>query len=193
MLTLSTFGMDTRSDLPKVSYVTALDWFVLMSFSFVSATLLEFATVHYFTKIGFGELPTVELDEEDDEKDHKEMLKERDRQQKGKHSFFETNQSVSPSLGVITSPKTYRSAGELFGTGSRAPSGMSEVIANSGSLLRSNNVQSPLPLYGVASTGELVSSSRTCDYARGGFHCDAPTTPSNAKVSAPFHSLTCAS
>ncbi|XP_023215415.1 gamma-aminobutyric acid receptor alpha-like [Centruroides sculpturatus] len=57
VLTLSTFGLDTRTDLPKVPYPTALDWFVIMSFMFVIATLLEFAGVHYFTKVGSGEFP----------------------------------------------------------------------------------------------------------------------------------------
>ncbi|GIY80015.1 gamma-aminobutyric acid receptor alpha-like [Caerostris extrusa] len=60
VLTLSTFGLDTKTDLPKVSYPTALDWFVIMCFTFVIATLLEFAGVHYFTKIGSGEFPCVE-------------------------------------------------------------------------------------------------------------------------------------
>ncbi|KAI1286118.1 Gamma-aminobutyric acid receptor subunit alpha-6 [Halotydeus destructor] len=69
VLTLSTFGMDTRTDLPKVSYPTALDWFVIMCFSFVSSTLLEFASVHYFTKIGFGEVPVIEMDDGQDEED----------------------------------------------------------------------------------------------------------------------------
>ncbi|XP_035212940.1 gamma-aminobutyric acid receptor alpha-like [Stegodyphus dumicola] len=59
VLTLSTFGLDTKTDLPKVSYPTALDWFVIMCFTFVIATLLEFAGVHYFTKIGSGEFPCV--------------------------------------------------------------------------------------------------------------------------------------
>ncbi|XP_022235360.1 gamma-aminobutyric acid receptor alpha-like, partial [Limulus polyphemus] len=55
VLTLSTFGVDTKTDLPRVSYPTALDWFVIMCFSFVVSTLLQFAGVHYFTKIGSGE------------------------------------------------------------------------------------------------------------------------------------------
>ncbi|CAG7732026.1 unnamed protein product [Allacma fusca] len=38
-----------------VHYATALDWFLVMSFGFVMATLLEFASVHYFTKVGSGE------------------------------------------------------------------------------------------------------------------------------------------
>ncbi|EEC13799.1 conserved hypothetical protein, partial [Ixodes scapularis] len=50
VLTLSTFVLDTRTDLPKVPYPTSLDWFVIMCFSFVIFTLLEYAGVHYFTK-----------------------------------------------------------------------------------------------------------------------------------------------
>ena len=56
MLTLTTVSLDSRDDLPKVSYATALDWFILMCYGFVIASLLEFAGVHYFTKIGSGEI-----------------------------------------------------------------------------------------------------------------------------------------
>ncbi|XP_072754835.1 gamma-aminobutyric acid receptor subunit alpha-6 isoform X1 [Anoplolepis gracilipes] len=62
VLTLSTISLDSRTDLPKVRYATALDWFLLMSFGYCIATLLEFAGVHYFTKIGSGEIP---LDDEE--------------------------------------------------------------------------------------------------------------------------------
>jgi hypothetical protein len=47
--------MDTRDDLPKVHYATALDLYVNMSFAFVIGSLLQFAAVHYFTKIGSGD------------------------------------------------------------------------------------------------------------------------------------------
>ncbi|KAG8179312.1 hypothetical protein JTE90_016417 [Oedothorax gibbosus] len=67
VLTLSTFGLDTKTDLPKVSYPTALDWFVIMCFMFVISTLLEFAGVHYFTKIGSGEFPCAESGTESDD------------------------------------------------------------------------------------------------------------------------------
>lgn len=56
VLTLTTVSLDSRDDLPKVSYATALDWFILMCYGFVIASLLEFAGVHYFTKIGSGEV-----------------------------------------------------------------------------------------------------------------------------------------
>lgn len=55
--------MDSRTDLPKVRYATALDWFLLMSFFYCIATLLEFAGVHYFTKVGSGEIHALTDDE----------------------------------------------------------------------------------------------------------------------------------
>ncbi|CAL8117419.1 unnamed protein product [Orchesella dallaii] len=63
VLTLSTISLDSRTDLPKVHYATALDWFLLMSFAYCMATLLQFAGVHYFTKIGSGEVFVSEDDE----------------------------------------------------------------------------------------------------------------------------------
>ncbi len=48
-------GIDNRQDLPKVSYSTALDYFVAVNFVFVLATVIQFAGVHFFTKHGFGE------------------------------------------------------------------------------------------------------------------------------------------
>lgn len=59
----SNFSLDSRTDLPKVRYATALDWFLLMTFFYCIATLLEFAGVHYFTKVGSGELPAMSEDE----------------------------------------------------------------------------------------------------------------------------------
>lgn len=60
VLTLSTISLDSRTDLPKVRYATALDWFLLSCFFYCIATLLEFAGVHYFTKVGSGEIPVDE-------------------------------------------------------------------------------------------------------------------------------------
>ena len=55
MLTMAFLGIDNRRDLPKVSYSTALDYFVAICFAFILATILEFAGVHFFTKHGSGE------------------------------------------------------------------------------------------------------------------------------------------
>lgn len=59
-------SLDSRTDLPKVRYATALDWFLLMSFFYCIATLLEFAGVHFFTKLGSGEVHTLADDEWED-------------------------------------------------------------------------------------------------------------------------------
>ena len=54
VLTLSTIALDSRTGLPKVHYATALDWFIICSFLYCMASLLEFAGVHYFTKVHSG-------------------------------------------------------------------------------------------------------------------------------------------
>lgn len=74
VLTLSTISLDSRIDLPKVRYATALDWFLLMSFFYCIATLLEFAGVHYFTKVGSGEIPVDEDDWEDCNESEEEVI-----------------------------------------------------------------------------------------------------------------------
>ncbi|KAJ8949687.1 hypothetical protein NQ314_008149, partial [Rhamnusium bicolor] len=74
VLTLSTISLDSRTDLPKVRYATALDWFLLMSFFYCIATLLEFAGVHYFTKVGSGEIPVDEDDWEDCNETEEEFI-----------------------------------------------------------------------------------------------------------------------
>ncbi|KAF2902243.1 hypothetical protein ILUMI_03941 [Ignelater luminosus] len=73
VLTLSTISLDSRTDLPKVRYATALDWFLLMSFFYCIATLLEFAGVHYFTKVGSGEIP-IDEDEWEDCESEEEII-----------------------------------------------------------------------------------------------------------------------
>ncbi|CAL8117415.1 unnamed protein product [Orchesella dallaii] len=56
VLTMTFLGLEARTDLPKVPYPTALDFFVFLSFAFIFATIIQFAVVHYFTKNGSGEL-----------------------------------------------------------------------------------------------------------------------------------------
>lgn len=74
VLTLSTISLDSRTDLPKVRYATALDWFLFMSFFYCIATLLEFAGVHYFTKVGSGEIPVDEEEWEDCNDSEEELI-----------------------------------------------------------------------------------------------------------------------
>ncbi|XP_064483347.1 gamma-aminobutyric acid receptor alpha-like [Ornithodoros turicata] len=55
ILTMTFLALESRNDLPKVAYCTALDFYVALGFGFVFATIVEFAIVHYFTKVGSGE------------------------------------------------------------------------------------------------------------------------------------------
>lgn len=66
VLTMTFVGGDNRHDLPKVSYSTALDYFVAVCFGFVLATIIQFAAVHFYTKRNSGEDETGDDDAEDD-------------------------------------------------------------------------------------------------------------------------------
>ncbi|XP_063728429.1 gamma-aminobutyric acid receptor subunit alpha-5-like [Symsagittifera roscoffensis] len=52
VLTMTTFAISSRQQIPKVSYPSAMDWFVLMCYLFVFLALVEYAAVNYFTKRG---------------------------------------------------------------------------------------------------------------------------------------------
>lgn len=56
VLTMTFLGLEARATLPKVPYPTALDYFIFLSFGFIFATIVQFAVVHYYTKVGFGEV-----------------------------------------------------------------------------------------------------------------------------------------
>ena len=64
VLSLATFSLDITGDIPKVSYSTGLDRFMYMCYTFLSASILECAWVHYFTKRDSGDFT---VDPEDDE------------------------------------------------------------------------------------------------------------------------------
>ena len=47
---MTTLSISARHSLPKVSYATAMDWFIAVCFAFVFSALIEFAAVNYFTQ-----------------------------------------------------------------------------------------------------------------------------------------------
>ncbi|XP_069619889.1 gamma-aminobutyric acid receptor subunit alpha-6 isoform X3 [Ranitomeya imitator] len=49
VLTMTTLSISARHSFPKVSYATAMDWFIAVCFAFVFSALIEFAAVNYFT------------------------------------------------------------------------------------------------------------------------------------------------
>lgn len=96
--------MDTRDDLPKVHYATALDWFVIMCFGFVIGTLLQYAGVHYFTKIGSGEFEdSLDLDDCSDDEWETTAIDEKDeaeeeKQEETYNTCFGIDQTCLPRL-----------------------------------------------------------------------------------------------
>lgn len=48
---MTTLSISARECLPKVSYATAMDWFIAVCFAFVASALIEFAAVNYFATL----------------------------------------------------------------------------------------------------------------------------------------------
>ncbi|GAA6085398.1 gamma-aminobutyric acid receptor subunit alpha-4, partial [Tachysurus ichikawai] len=48
---MTTLSISARHSLPKVSYATAMDWFIAVCFAFVFSALIEFAAVNYFSTV----------------------------------------------------------------------------------------------------------------------------------------------
>lgn len=51
VLTMTTLSISARQSLPKVSYATAMDWFIAVCFGFVAFALIEFAAVNYLATL----------------------------------------------------------------------------------------------------------------------------------------------
>ncbi|KAL1116298.1 hypothetical protein AAG570_005793 [Ranatra chinensis] len=51
VLSITTMGFGGRAQLPKVSYATALDWFVICCFSFAFAVMVEYAIINFTDKL----------------------------------------------------------------------------------------------------------------------------------------------
>lgn len=50
MLTMALLIMESKEDLPKIGYLTALDIYLIVCFLFILSSVFEFACVHYETK-----------------------------------------------------------------------------------------------------------------------------------------------
>ncbi|XP_071847416.1 gamma-aminobutyric acid receptor subunit alpha-2-like isoform X2 [Apostichopus japonicus] len=93
ILSITTLGWNSRTQLPKVHYANAIDYYVLLCFGFTFAAVCEFASVNYFTKRRAGMMPGMQDDEEDDMlqaqvEQVEETLKKRKKRHKSSFSFF---------------------------------------------------------------------------------------------------------
>ncbi|KAG5895167.1 hypothetical protein JTB14_007335 [Gonioctena quinquepunctata] len=108
VLTMTFLGMEARTDLPKVPYPTALDFFVFLSFSFIFATIIQFAVVHYFTKYGSGECyfsTELSSDSSSDEEDWSSF---------GLTEIHHTSSKISTSSKRNINTPSYRQTQELY-------------------------------------------------------------------------------
>ncbi|KAK2169069.1 hypothetical protein LSH36_12g07026 [Paralvinella palmiformis] len=113
VLTMAFLGIENRRDLPKVSYSTALDYFVAVCFAFVLATILQFAGVHFFTKHGSGEVYIIpESSSDDDDDDDDDDVRDEDENK-------DDEQTIKECFKDIVSPKDKISVNVHHQTSSR--------------------------------------------------------------------------
>lgn len=51
VLSMTTLGFGGRSQMPRTSYATALDWFVIICFAFVFASMVKYAAINFMDKM----------------------------------------------------------------------------------------------------------------------------------------------
>ncbi|XP_068141510.1 LOW QUALITY PROTEIN: gamma-aminobutyric acid receptor alpha-like [Drosophila tropicalis] len=103
VLTMTFLGLEARTDLPKVSYPTALDFFVFLSFAFIFATILQFAVVHYFTKYGSGECYFI-IEEMDTDSADSEPERQSDFRDSTETKIYEVIPLSMCSINIPTGP-----------------------------------------------------------------------------------------
>ncbi|KAK2178014.1 hypothetical protein NP493_565g00018 [Ridgeia piscesae] len=115
VLTMAFLGVDNRQDLPRISYSTALDLFVGVCFFFVLASIIQFASVHYSTTFGNGEVTLVsdDSDSSDDETALDTSLRDVPRLRYGGYGGM-SSRAISKSNGAGRTSSSYAHA---FGDG----------------------------------------------------------------------------
>lgn len=98
-------GIDNRRDLPKVSYSTALDFYVGTCFAFVLVTIIQFAGVHFHTKHGSGE-----HQDDDDDDDHEMKQEGREEETEGDGDDEEEEEEEQEDNGSVQSTFSQRDA-----------------------------------------------------------------------------------
>jgi ATP/ADP translocase len=69
VLTMAFLALDSRSDLPRVKYATALDLYIGLCFVFVLSAIVQFAIVHRYTKHGHGDVEPTRYDNDDEDEE----------------------------------------------------------------------------------------------------------------------------
>ncbi|KAI0234381.1 Gamma-aminobutyric acid receptor subunit gamma-2 [Lamellibrachia satsuma] len=113
ILTTCTIAITGRQGLPKVSYSTALDVFLLVCFCFVFAALVEYAGVNYFTKSGYRDTSDDKEQEQEDE-DYNTSIRPRRRGDSDRHKAAATDSNGHTVLLEKTSNRKSDSCWVMF-------------------------------------------------------------------------------
>lgn len=139
ILTMTFLGLETRNDLPKVTYMTALDYFVAITFAFIFATIVQFAIVHFYTKVGSGEyyIPPIEIledikafhrarqreqqrnednSEEEDEDSPVEIIREQEREERDEDDYSGSQLHELPCDVIVGENCNNSGGGEIIST-----------------------------------------------------------------------------
>ncbi|XP_064829082.1 gamma-aminobutyric acid receptor subunit alpha-4-like [Oncorhynchus masou masou] len=113
VLTMTTLSISARQSLPKVSYATAMDWFIAVCFAFVASALIEFAAVNYLATLEANRLKKrnarqnklkvlaeASYDEEDDES-ASSPPSERGGLKKRYNSICQSEMDTGPSVPIF--------------------------------------------------------------------------------------------
>ncbi|XP_046395003.1 gamma-aminobutyric acid receptor subunit alpha-6-like [Ischnura elegans] len=132
VLSMTTMGFGGRAQMPKVSYATALDWFVILCFSFVFAVMVEYAAINFIDKIRTDVKRKAEEDkkkaeeerkrreaEEAEEEEQKEREKDEDEEERKKRVKKEQEEGAGLKEGIVTThakrPTNFGASNVLLG------------------------------------------------------------------------------
>ncbi|KAF6199858.1 hypothetical protein GE061_006156 [Apolygus lucorum] len=148
VLSITTLGFGGRATLPKVPHATALDWFVIICFSFAFTSLIEFASISFTAKL-LADLKKLKEEEEKKEAERKaqeEALKvaENDEIRHMDEEEGTAGMSIRQNRKYVFLPhRWYSIPTDLSGQASRDDLGSAVFSCPS----RSSHVESPVPWY----------------------------------------------
>ncbi|XP_076018822.1 gamma-aminobutyric acid receptor subunit alpha-4 [Genypterus blacodes] len=160
VLTMTTLSISARHSLPKVSYATAMDWFIAVCFAFVFSALIEFAAVNYFTNAEMerakkkpAKCPPVPQTTPVKVKDGEEVLQQNP----------DSNGNLRKRMNYISQHQARfaqraQSSTNITAAGARHPRPLASVINGSSTTLSRSTPKSLSQLSVASSSAQLVRS-----------------------------------
>ncbi|XP_071783313.1 gamma-aminobutyric acid receptor subunit alpha-4 [Centroberyx gerrardi] len=189
VLTMTTLSISARHSLPKVSYATAMDWFIAVCFAFVFSALIEFAAVNYFTNAQIerakkkpAKCPPVPQTTPVKVKDAEEVLQQN----------ADTNGNLRKRMHYITHhQESHGSQRVLYSTGgaARQPRPSASGVNGSSSTLSRSSPKSDSQLSVASSSIQLVKHAPQAAASTPDVSGGTPPRQQNASTSSLQHLL----